>query len=308
MSRFRLLASTALPALLAGGLLFGSVFGYAQSLPVPPAAPAAPSAPRPPTLPSIPGLPQGVSVSFDNGKVQVQGIDAFVKKQMVAAREAIKNNQHIPKAQRDKILARMDKVTAIVDKRLAKLRSGADLQQLEADMESMGKELEDAMEGIEDELEDLGVSAGLDFAKAFGNFDFDFDFDHDDDDDDLDTIPMAPDLDSDDDDLRDAIGDLKDLALDTNQKDQIAKLRAESDTSVAAAKAQLDALSDKLESALENPQTPDADIGRMVDQISAQEASVRKARILAWHKARRLLDAAQRKKIQDAAAKQKQAP
>jgi Spy/CpxP family protein refolding chaperone len=254
----------------------------------------------------VPGMPYGVSVSIDNGKVTVKGIDAFVKQQMQAARAAVKNDKNIPAASRDKIIARMDRVNAIVERRLAKLNNGADMSKLEAEMEAMGEEIEQAMEGLEDELEEVGVAVGADFAKQFGNFDFDFDFDHDDDD--LNAIPMAPDLDSDDDDMRDAIGDLRDLALDANQKDQIGKLRVESDRSVAAAKAKLDSLSDKLEAALENAASADADIARMVDQISAQEAEVRKARILAWHKARRVLDAAQRKKVQDAAAKAAKAP
>ena len=47
----------------------------------------------------------------------------------------------------------------------------------------------------------------------------------------------------------------------------------------------------------------DAEITRLVDQISAQEAVIRKSRILAWAQARRVLDDGQRKKIEDAAKK-----
>ena len=59
----------------------------------------------------------------------------------------------------------------------------------------------------------------------------------------------------------------------------------------------------ELRAALGNPATSDADITRLVDQISAQEAVIRKARILAWAQARRVLDDGQRKKIEDASKK-----
>jgi hypothetical protein len=116
---------------------------------------------------------------------------------------------------------------------------------------------------------------------------------------------MAPDvdIDVDDSDLKDAIQDLKDVALKPAQRDAIGKLRADSDKTVAVAKKQLDDLSSKLHTALGNPATSDADIAKYVDQISAQEAAIRKARILAWVNARRVLDDAQRKKIEDAAKK-----
>ena len=180
------------------------------------------------------------------------------------------------------------------------------------------------MEGLEEDLDKLGVKLGKDFAGKIGKFgkggkikidlgrnqhdpdddddvdDVD-DVDDDDDDRDVDTIPMSPDVD--DDDLRDAIGDLKDLALSPNQKDRIAKLAADSDRNVADAKRQLDAKSDQLEAALADARTSDSAIARMVDEISGHEAAIRKARLLAWVNARRVLDDSQRKKIEAAAQK-----
>jgi len=44
-------------------------------------------------------------------------------------------------------------------------------------------------------------------------------------------------------------------------------------------------------------------VSRLIDQVSAQEAVIRKARIMAWVKARRELDVTQQKKVQDAAGK-----
>lgn len=313
MSRIKTFATLVMPSVLAGGLLFHSVFGQAQPSPPPPPPPTSPAAPTPPSPPSPPNLPNGVSVSINNGKVQVTGIDKMVRQQLANARKAIKDNTSIPQDVRDKVLARLDKVAAVVDKKLAKLAKGADFADLESEMNEMGREIEEAMAGLEDEMEDLAEKYGKDVAKQLGNLDIDIDFD----DlvnldnmfgDDLDTIPMSPDMDDDDDDMRDAITDLKDLALDKGQRDQIGKIRTDSDKEVAAAKAKLDDLSQKLETALGDPKTSDADIAKYVDQISAQEAAVRKARLLGWHKARRILSTAQQKQVQDAAKKAKKQP
>jgi hypothetical protein len=288
--------------------------------PTPPAPPAAPTPRTPPTPKTPPAAPApvppkrgaggGVSVSVNNGKVSIDGIHDLVLGQLDTARDSIRNNQAIPKDVRDKIVGRLDKVRASVDKRLKNI-SVTDFDQLEREMEAMGEEIEAAMEGLDEDLEKIGDKIGKDVAKQLGKdfgkkwnkgFKFDFDSDDDDDDDDLGSVDV-PDVDDDDDDMKDAIKDLRDLALDKTQKEQINKLRADSDQKVAAAKKQLDELSGKLQTALGNPATTDADISRMVDQISAQEATIRKARIVAWAQARRMLTDAQRKRVEDAAKK-----
>lgn len=282
-----------------------------------PAAPPAPPAPKAPPAPPAPPAPKrggaggGISVSINNGKVSIDGIHDMVLGQLDTARESIRNNPSIPKDVRDKIGARLDKVRASVDKRLKNI-SVTDLDQLEKEMEAMGEEIEAAMDGLDKDLEKVGDKLGKDIAKQLGkdfgkkwgkNFNVNIGNDDDDDnDDDIGSVDV-PDVDDDDDDMKDAIKDLRDLALDKAQKDQINKLRAESDQKVAVAKKQLDELSSKLQTALGNPATSDADISRMVDQISAQEASIRKARIVAWAQARRLLSDAQRKRVEDAAKK-----
>jgi hypothetical protein len=177
------------------------------------------------------------------------------------------------------------------------------------------------MQGLDEDLakldKDFAKDFGKDFEKAFGK---DFakdvakkipkdvwasndDDDNDADDDDKDAVPMAPDVgvDADDSDLRDALGDIKDMALKPSQKDAIVKLRTDSDARVAAAKQQLDDASRRLETALGNPQTSDADIVRYVDEISGHEAAIRKARLLAWVNARRVLDDSQIQRIEQAA-------
>ncbi len=338
MSRIKALFTVVVPSMIAGGLIFNSVPGHASAgggemfgfwpaasdvaapgvatprpKPTPPTPPTPPTAvtPRTPRTPPTPPTPPrrgmgngGVSVSINNGKVQIDGLHDMVLGQLDAARDSIRNNSSLPKDARDKILARLDKVRATVDKRLSNIKL-TDLDQLETEMEKMGEEIEQAMEGLDKDLEKLGKDLGKDFSKKFGkNFTVNLgnDDDDDDDDDDLGSID-TPDVDADDDDMKEAIRDLRDLALKPDQKDKINKLRADSDRTVAVAKKQMDELSAKLEVALGNPATSDAEIGRYVDQISAQEAVIRKARIVAWAQARRVLDEAQRKRVEEAAKK-----
>jgi len=339
MSRVRTMFKIVVPSMLAGGLLFGISFGHAagggddvfgfwpatadvgatQAVPKPPKPPK--RGPMPPTPPSPPSPPSplhrgghggGISISVNGNKVQIDGIDDMVQGQLEAVRQMIKNNPNIPKDLRDKVIARMDKVKVIVEKRVKNLKV-SDLDHLEEELEQMGDELESAMDGLEEDLEKLGGKLGKDFAKKLGKqgklkfglgkhqpdpVDVD-----DDPDPDVDSIPMSPDVDDFDDDMGDAIRDLKDLALSPNQKDRIAKLAADSDRNVADAKRQLDVKSAQLETALADAKTSDAAIGRMVDEISAHEAAIRKSRLLAWVNARRVLDDAQRKKIEAAAQK-----
>lgn len=329
------LLSTILPSMIAGGLLFGSAFGHAASgdpsfgfwpaasdataptrqpptSPAPPAPTAKPTPPVPPAPPAggpRPPKPAKPPAVGSIGGFSIDGIKDMVVGQIDTVRSSLKNNPNIPKDVRDKVTARLDKVRATLDKRLSNLDL-SDLDKLGDEMEKMGEELEQAMEGLDDEMGKLGDKLGKDIAKQvtkdlgknLGKLHLDFDFDADDDDDD-DNIPMTPDVDADDDDMRDAINDLKDLSLKPAQRAQITKLRTDSDKAVATAKTQLDDLSTKLRAALGNPATSDADITRLVDQISAQEAVIRKARILAWAQARRVLDDGQRKKIEDASKK-----
>ncbi|MGE0547657.1 MAG: Spy/CpxP family protein refolding chaperone [Kofleriaceae bacterium] len=311
----------------------------AQAPPPPPRRPPVP--PVPPTPPTPPpgirvfgsGGSHGVSVTIDGNKIQIDGLKGLVNAKLEGVKQLLRSDPRIPKDLRDKVIARIDKVQAKVDKRMSKLKFD-DFDELGEEMEAMGEEIEKAMEGLEKDLEKLGHHWSSDFQHPFGpgklQFDhpfgpggFSLDFkggpdDDDDDDDDHDAsadsdydddnwgMPPDVDVEADDDDLRDAISDLRDVALQPAQRAAIGKIRTDSDKAVANAKQQLDALSDKLRDALGNPATSDAEIARYVDQISAQEAAIRKARILAWVNARRVLDANQRQRVQDAARKRTQ--
>jgi len=305
----------------------------AQRKRIPPAPPVPDRWAQPPTPPTPPTPPRGhrshgrhgggrsVSISINGNHIQINGIDDLVAEHLDAVREMLRTNPNIPKDVRDKIVARMDRVKHIVDKRLKNLKT-TDIDKLDDAMEKMGEELEQAMAGLDQDLAQLGDKLAKDLAKQVGkdllkNFTkdkFKLDFNKPDDDDDDDDNNDDNDGDNDDDDagsvdadssdpdVGDAIGDL-DVMLKPAQKDAIVKLRTDSDARVAGYKKQLDDASKRLEAALGDPRTSDADISRYVDQVSSHEASIRKARLLAWAQARRVLDADQVKKIETAAKK-----
>jgi Spy/CpxP family protein refolding chaperone len=305
----------------------GPEMTYARHAPPPVVAQAPtppPKPPRPPKAPTPPTPPNGgIKIDFNGHHLDLSGIDGLVRGQLDGVREMIKNNPNIPQPLRDKLLARLDKIRGSVDKRLAKIR-GKRLDEVGGELERLGDEIEEALDGLDEELEQLGENLGKDLGKKFKDKQWKFDFknknnnDHDnnfgnedneDDESDPDvpgSIPMAPDLDSaDDGDMRDAINDLKGMAIRKDQKDQIVQIRQKADAEVKAAREVIEVTSKKLETALGNPKTSDAEIGRMVDQISSAEARIRKARIIAWHSARRVLDTDQRKRIEAAATKRK---
>jgi hypothetical protein len=335
MKRVRNLLAIAIPSMFIGGLLFGDnhsraaadtgeLVGYwpaASDVAGTTVAQRAKRVPSVPTVPPVPPVPPtgrryggGVSVKINGNQIQIEGIDNLVNAHLEAVRQMLRNNPNIPKDMRDRITARMDRVKSIVDKHLKNVKT-TDLDQLGEQMEKMGEELEKAMDGLDTDIAQLGKDFGKDFGKKLAKSfkrdkwgpDPDPDTDTDTDTDtDIDT-DVGDTADSDDD-LRDSIGDLKDMALKPAQKDAIVKLRTDSDARVAAEKKQLDDASKRLETALGDPRTSDADIARYVDQISSHEASIRKARLIAWVNARRVLDPDQVRKIENAAAKKKTQP
>lgn len=300
----------------------------AKKAPRPPQPPPPPHGPVPPVPPMAPHAPGGgISVSIHDGKIDIAGVDAMARAQIAAARAQIANNPHMPPQVRDKVLARLDRAAAKLDRQLANVK-GKDLDQLGRDLEKMGEELEAEMEGLADELEDLkfdfdAKDLGKDLAKKFSkdwatknfkNFKFQWDSDDDDDDDD-DADDADDDDDVDDDDADDAdisgvvpspgpgiaphaLADLDHLGLAPAQRDAIAQLGRDSEKAVAAAQVRMDQLSEQLHDELAKPAANQAQIGALIDQVTAQEAAIRKARILGWVKARQILDAKQRAKLE----------
>jgi Spy/CpxP family protein refolding chaperone len=259
----------------------------------------------------MPGRGGRFSVSLRDGKVHLGGLEGFARYHLDAVRVMIRNDPSIPPDVRDRVLARLDKARAIIERRVRGMQT-TDLDKIGEEMEKMGEELEEAMEGLEEEMEKLGDKLGQDLARRLGRdlarglrpgIRFDprdrdrdrrhgRDHGHDDDDDDH--------IDAD---SRGAIRDLPDLTLKPAQRAQIVKLRTSYEQQIAVARKQLDDASRRLEIALADPRTSDADIARYVDQVSSHEAAIRKARLLTWVNARRLLDDEQRQKIEDAAGK-----
>lgn len=303
------LLSTLIPSMLAGGLLFGSVVGFAGpgsgAPPTPPIPPVsatpgvAPVPPTPPTPPSIPGLPPGVTVTIKDGKVHIDGIDKYVDQQLDAALKSVQA-PGVPPQVRARVEDHLKKMREKLKKKLAKI-DASDLDDLGDQIGDIGDEIGAEMDQFGSDMDAWGEKFGKDIQKqvqkqlaAHGI--------HADDDDDDNDIP-SPDVD-DDDDLADAVKDLGDLELKPGQRAAIAKLRADSDKQVEAAKKALDAASDNLKKLLENG-AGEGDVSRAIDAVSQQEAAIRKARILAWVHARTVLDDGQRKKVEDAAKKHK---
>ena len=289
--------ATILSSLLAGGLLFGSAVGLADRSP--PSPPSSPTAPKPPKAPKVP------KAGGSGVHVQIDGLDEMINEHIDQALQTVARDPNIPSAVRAKISKRLEKVKQKLHAKTANGNFDPD------DLEDLGEEIGEEMEEFGKEMEKWGEDFGKQMEKQFGGVhvnigvrhdddDDDDDRDDDDDDDDVDDI-AGIDVDDDDDDLADAIKDMGDLRLAPAQRDQIKKLRLDSDAKVAAAKRDLDRASGQLQKQLENPATSEADIARSIDAVTQQEAAIRKARILAWHNARRILDDSQRKKVEGAA-------
>jgi hypothetical protein len=289
------LFTTILPSLLAGGLLFGSALTGAQ--PAPPAPPTSPTPPKPPKAPKV-----KADIHIDLGD-----INEVVDEQIKNALEAIGDNPQIPPHVREAMKQRLEKVRIKVKKRVAKI-SPNDLEQVGEELGKMGEEIGEEMEQFGKDMEKWGkefekrmdkqlkgkkvvVWKGQDHGTVT------VDVDDDDDDDDL---PGMDDMD-DTDDLDDAIKDMGKLNLDAKQRASLKQLREASDATVANAKRQLETASDKLRTQLENGNASDEDVVRSIDQVTRLESDIRKARILAWVKARRILDNSQRQKVEAAA-------
>jgi Heavy-metal resistance len=114
--------------------------------------------------------------------------------------------------------------------------------------------------------------------------------------------PDPPSYSDGDDDIVDVDdGDLEDLDLQLrpDQRSSLRAARQEADARVRPAREALDKLSSQLTATLRNVNVSPAQVSSLVDQISAQEATIRKARIVAWVKSRAVLDARQRTVLED---------
>ncbi len=318
-----------------GRVLVAQVEPMPNPRPAVPAPPVSPPPPSPPAPPAPPAPPRphsshgrrGFSVSIHDGKVEVDGISDLVQESLDKALETLDRLPDLPPETRQRLRGRIQGVRGHINSRLNRLRS-MDIDKIGPEIERMGDEIERQMEGVDQELAQLGDSIGKSFAKKFGkdlgkdlaksfppgfpgvnqggNHDSDDADDNDDDDDDDDngrtavTVPRTPGPDVADQDVGTAIAALNGLTLDADQRAALARLRADSDRKITAAKRDLEKLSNRLHDALRNSDASESDIERQIDAISAKEASLRKARILTWFKVRHLLHDDQRKQVEDA--------
>jgi hypothetical protein len=301
-------------SLLVGALLFGSAVGQADDgrypPPTPPTPPTMPTPPRPPRPPRALHAGSGLNIAIHDGKVQIDGLETMVDAQIDAALQGIAHDNNIPPQVRAKITARLEKVRAKVKKRLAKIDT-TDPQRLGEELGQLGEDIGQEMEQFGEEMDKFGGDMdqwSKQFEKNWGkNFKFKLNDNRADDDNDRDDEDDRDDDGDDDDHDLDvpAVRDLGDLKLKAPQRDALRKLRAESDAKVANAKRDLDRAEAQLQKAIENVNASDADIARAIDAVAQQEATIRKARILTWVNARRMLDDSQRQKVEGAARKGK---
>jgi len=319
MTRVRHTLVIALPSLLVGGLLFGfwpaaadNRDPWLNAQPAPPAPPAPPVPPAPPAGRPAPAPPAqrggGISIKMHDGKISVEGVTEMVRKQLDSVRDMVRDNPHIPPPVRANVLARLERVRNAVERRLSKIKS-TDMDQLGEEMERVGEDIEEAMNGLDEDLGKLGKELAKQFGKQWkkewkkGRIEIHGNSDGEDTEDTEDEEAEAqPPVDPED--ARAAIADVRGIALQPQQRLQIQRLREASEREIAQAETQLATLSNKLEQALANPKVSDDEVRRYVDSISQTEATIRKARLLAWVGARRVLDEQQRAKI-EAAARQR---
>lgn len=351
MSRARTLFLTIIPSAIAGGFLFASAFGHAETgrdgtlgywpapsdtatsrvlvaqadprprprTPVPPLPPEPPTAGIPPVPPAPPAPPRrhgshsGMRFSIHDGKLEVDGIAELVQESLEKALDTLDSLPDVPPDVRDHLKVRIKNVREKIKVRLGKLKS-MDLDKLGPEMERMGDDIEREMAGLDQDLAQLGDKVGKnlaqkfgkDFAKSFGpqpgNDSDDADDDDDDDSDSDSSAVVVPGVDDSavPSDMGPAVAALRGIALDPDQRAQLARLRADSDSKVRDAKRELEAMSNRLHDTLRNASASEDDIARQIESISRVEATIRKARILTWVRARSLLRKDQRKMVEEA--------
>jgi len=282
--------------------------------PAPPGSPVPPAPPAPPVSPTpSPGSPvlaghgrHGMTISIHDGKIQIEGIAEMVEEQLNSVLRALDHMPDVAPDARERVKARVRGVRDKVKVRLHKLKS-MDLDKLGPEVERIGDDIEKEMEGIDKDLEQLSDKLSKQFAKKFGrdvartiapriadNSDGEPDDENEPDDEDRDTVVVGPNVDL----RRIVVPDLEDrvatlrklnLSLNAEQRQKLAKLRVECDQEIANAKRDLDEMSNRLHETLDDASAKESDIDRQIDQISAKEASIRKARIRALVRARLVL-------------------
>jgi hypothetical protein len=305
--------------------------------PEPPEPGVAPRPPRPPRPARPPRPPRPPQAPHAHGKVSVHippEVRAQVEAELHRARgdidraiAEIEQNPHIPGPMKVKLKVKLGKLrNADLD----------ELIEMAGEMDEFGKEMEKWGEQLSRDIEKDVEKAFKDGKFKFKgkDFDYDYDYDFDDDDDDQDDVDDEDDQDDvddqDDDDLDPWQGtapsgpgrmgrlphppsapviidlgdpdfaldvDIDDLQLSPQQRGELKRIHTAEKAAIAPAARRIDQLSRELRGELETDDTSDAEINRLVDEISQQESVVRKARLSSLIKTRKLLSTAQRTKV-----------
>ncbi|HVK88067.1 MAG TPA: Spy/CpxP family protein refolding chaperone, partial [Kofleriaceae bacterium] len=91
--------------------------------------------------------------------------------------------------------------------------------------------------------------------------------------------------------------DLDELQLTKAQRAELRRIGRDQQVVIAPAEQKIHELSRELRKVVDEINADEGQVGRLIDQISAEEAKVRKARITAMTRTRKVLNEAQRRKL-----------
>jgi hypothetical protein len=326
--------------LVIGGWVFagpGTPTATPRPTPTPRAMPVAPTPPTPPTPPDHWG--SNVNVHLDLGGIKDIVRDALIAARTGIAKD--KNIpadvRSAVLARLDKVQSVITKRTANLD--LSDLSNlDKQLSGLDAELNSALAGMDQEMAALTKKYgKNFSKAFNFNWSKDFKNWngnvhlgkvnvDFNSSTDDDDHDNDIaDNDPSNDDQDSDDDhdddvgdatdvdvaaaagldadDLNDAVDQLDDFGVDKDQRAKLSQLRNDERSTSGAAKTRLEKASNALRAELAKTDANPTEVNRLVDQISTEEANIRKAQLKALLGAKAVLKADQQKKVQDAAKK-----
>ncbi len=316
MSRLHRMLIVAVPSLFVGAIAASATLGQAQPRP----APAAKPQPKP--------RPAPVTVSVDDDLASE--IRARVQAEIRRAMAEIDRNPDIPPKIRARVLKSLAKIEKSNLRDLSQL--GATLGELRSELEGLTEDIiADEVPDIQREVERAMRSAGIDEAdepdEAEAPDDEDQGAGHDDPwargpvtvippTPPVPPVPPVPAVGPSRpvaprppappsvapggfvalDDLEIDI-DLDDVQVTPSQNRDLRRIASDERAASEPARTKIRALSAELRAAVDRVDVDEADVSRLVDAITSEEANVRKARLLALTRARKVLTAQQRAKF-----------
>ena len=287
----------------------------------PPVAPHAPKAPRAPKAPKAPDV--GDAALAGAISIAIRGARTVVDEKLAESRAQIASEQNIPPAVKAAVLRRLDEAKRMADQRMANFHASS-MDDFGAQMDAIGNDIGAMMEGLGADMDKLAPQLEhLGSELGDGKRGFSFHFSHDDDDDNADNNdpPEPPEPAEADDDSDSEVGnaptsvpsigntpgsmsvnvdhydvtmDPAALKLKPAQRDALRLVLADEQHIVEPASARLEIESRHLQDTLAAKVVDEAAAARFVDAMSAEEATIRRAKVAAWAKAKKILDDEQR--------------